>query len=351
MQPGFEVPILILGYNRPDLMAGLLDHLREIRPLNVYVALDGPRYQKPGDFEKCSATRNIVASQIDWPCHVEFKASPVNLGCKLGVSSGISWFFSRVEEGIIMEDDCRPTPEFYTFCAAMLAKYRNTAQVMMIGGANFQLGKVRGDASYYFSKFTHIWGWATWRRSWALYDLNMSGLDTFLESEDFAQICPHEDERNFWRPIFTAVRDGKIDTWDYQLTYSAWKANRLSIIPNVNLVTNVGFRSDGTHVTDPTSARANVPTATLGTPLRHPGSIIQDVEADRFTFTSGNEATTNSSTKSDSEVSPLKREKKESKKSKSESAEARELRSIKGSFVWRLARGLFSIEKRLRSFK
>jgi len=205
-----------------------------------------------------------------------------NLGCKKRMASGIDWVFSQVEEAILLEDDCVPCPDFFRFCSELLIRYRNDPKIVHIAGTNFQAGRLRGDASYYFSRFVHIWGWASWRRAWQHYDVAMRSWPQATQEKWLSKLYSDPIEREFWNDNFDRVHAGKIDTWDYQWAYACWRTDGIGIIPNMNLVTNIGAGPDATHTKGPVGS-LEVPTGTLGE-LRHPQEILVDSAADRFTF-------------------------------------------------------------------
>lgn len=278
----FEVPIAFLVFNRPDTTALVFEEIRRIKPLKLLVVADGPRADRPGEAEKCAAVRSIV-EQVDWPCEVLNNYAETNMGCKRRVSSGLDWVFELVEEAIILEDDCLPDRSFFSYCERLLDHYRHDERIMHIGGANFQCGLTRGDGSYYYSHLNHIWGWATWRRAWKYYDVNMSSYPLFCKQHHMDNILPHKGMRRAWLRSFSSVFASQLDTWDYQWTYAIWQQNGLSIIPNVNLVTNIGFGSDATHTSDSDNPFAATPAASHGD-LVHPRFMVPDRVADEYTF-------------------------------------------------------------------
>lgn len=276
-----KTPVLFLIYNRPEETQKVFDRLREIKPRYLYVSADGPKSDKENDFENCKKTREVI-NQVDWVCDLKTNFNSKNLGCKIGVSSGISWFFKHVSKGIILEDDCIPNPSFFQFCQLLLEKYRDNEKVMHIGGVNFQDGKKRGNASYYFSLYNHVWGWATWRRAWNLYDVDIKNYPEFIISDKFKSMFPHKKEQEYWKKYFLQVYNHKKDTWDYQWTFAIWYYQALSIVPNVNLVSNIGFGKNATH-TIFNSNIANRPTENIEE-IIHPDSLITNKIADRYTF-------------------------------------------------------------------
>ncbi|HNY11352.1 MAG TPA: glycosyltransferase family 2 protein [Candidatus Wallbacteria bacterium] len=277
----FNTPILFLIFNRPDTTQKVFNEIRKIRPAKFFVAADGPRKTKEGEDEKCRLTREII-KQIDWKCDVKTLFRDENLGCKKAVSSAIDWFFENVEEGIVLEDDCLPDASFFPYCEQLLEKYRNDSRIGMIGGINFQFGHKRGNYSYYFSRYTHIWGWASWRRAWKYYDVNMSIWPEIRDNDMLSNIFRGKKHVDYWKTYLEDTYSGKINTWDYQWAFTCWVNNFLIILPNVNLVSNIGFGTESTH-TPAANKFANIPTGSMKFPLAHPGYFIPDIKADRFT--------------------------------------------------------------------
>ena len=244
----FQTPILFTIFNRPHETRRVFDEIRKIRPKYLFISADGPRNQE--EQQKCEQTREVVKN-IDWDCIVKTKFEEKNLGCKMAMAGAISWFFENVEQGIILEDDCVPHQDFFGFCEVLLEKYKTENKIMMISGNNFQNGIKRGGASYYFSKFIHIWGWATWGRAWKFYDINLTDNPT-------------------------------LDTWDYQWQNSISKVSGLCILPNTNLVSNIGFGESATHTKKSDSTKSNLKTNSLGE-ITHPDKIEINKDADKYT--------------------------------------------------------------------
>ena len=263
-----QTPVAFIIFNRPDTTERVFAEIAKARPPKLLVVADGPRANRPGEAEKCVATRDII-KRVDWDCEVLTNFSDTNLGCKRRVSSGIDWVFEQVAEAIILEDDCLPHPTFFRFCEELLERYRDDEHVAMISGDNFQSGQRRGDASYYFSRYTHIWGWASWRRAWQHYDVAISAWPQFRDEAYLEGFLRTPAERRYWAKVFQAVYEGRIDTWDYQWGFTAWQEGMLSIMPNGNLSSNIGFGSEATH-TKGASPFANLSVSAMEFPLRHP---------------------------------------------------------------------------------
>ena len=277
----FEIPILFLVFNRPELTLKVFNKIKEIKPKKLYVACDGPRNIN-NEKQIVSKVREIT-NRVTWDCNLKKLFRNQNLGCKNAVSGALDWFFENEDKGIILEDDCLPNQDFFLFCKELLLKYENDSRISMITGNNFQNGNFRGDGSYYFSGYNHIWGWATWKRVWNFYDKNMNFWPEWSKSQDWKNKFPDLLERIYWKRNFDKVHANLIDTWDYQLLALLKKIGGLCITPNTNLVSNIGFGENATHTTDETDKNANLPTSNLSK-LKHPSSISIDWEADKYEF-------------------------------------------------------------------
>jgi hypothetical protein len=277
-----QSPILFIIFNRPDTTQRVFDKIKEAQPQRLYVAADGPRATKPAEAEMCEQVRAII-KQVDWPCDVKTLFRDSNLGCKHAVSSAIDWYFENEEEGIILEDDCLPANDFFRYCDTMLERYRYDTRIRHVGGCNLQMGKKWGDASYYFSNMTHVWGWAGWRRVWKEYDKELSRYHSNEVRPQLETIFSDKFIVDTWEELFNHVKGGRIDTWDYQLGFLNFFNNSLSVIPNVNLISNIGFGENSTHTTDANSLNANLPLGKLGD-ITHPLYVLPQKGADLFTL-------------------------------------------------------------------
>ncbi|NCS49003.1 MAG: glycosyltransferase family 2 protein [Microcystis aeruginosa BK11-02] len=276
-------PVAFLIFNRPDTTARVFEAIRQAKPPKLLVVADGPRPDRPDDVEKCKAARAII-DKVDWDCAVLTNYSDVNLGCKSRVSSGLNWVFDTVEEAIILEDDCLPHPSFFQFCEELLEYYRHDQRIMVISGDNFQFGRKRTDYSYYFSVYTHCWGWATWRRAWHFYDETMKLWPEIRSGRFLEYIFRDYREVKYRYRIFQNTYEDKINSWDYQWCFSCLVQNGLAILPNCNLVSNIGFGADATHTSRAIQSVVNNPVREMSFPLQHPPFITRHFEADRFTW-------------------------------------------------------------------
>ena len=273
-------PVAMMVFNRPDLTARLFEVVRASRPSHLLVIADGPRPDRPGEADACAQVRSIL-DRVDWPCEVEREFSETNLGCKRRISSGIDWVFQRVEEAIFLEDDCIPGPGFFPYCDELLERYRDDERVMAITGCNFQFGRARGAASYYFSGFMHVWGWASWRRAWKHYDVGMAEWPRLRGGRWLREVFGSRAAAAGWQFRFDLTHAGELDTWDYQWLFTILRREGLVVTPNVNLVTNIGAGPGGTHAGQG-GPHFGQPAASLAFPLTHPNEVRRDRDADEF---------------------------------------------------------------------
>jgi hypothetical protein len=241
------VPVLFLIFNRPDTTARVFEAIRAAQPARLYVAADGPRCDRPGEAERCEQARRI-ATTVDWPCEVETRFHEANLGCREAVSSAIDWFFASEEEGIILEDDCVPASDFFPFCRELLERFRDDERVMAVCGSSYAQTGVGYRASYYFSYYADMWGWATWRRAWRFYDRDLSRWPAFKARGGLQALSNGRSwHEAYWTTGFDATHTRRLETWDLQWVFAVIENGGLACYPVHNLVTNIGFRSDATH--------------------------------------------------------------------------------------------------------
>jgi hypothetical protein len=275
-------PVVLIIFNRPHTTERVFEAIRTARPRTLFVIADGARADRSGEAELCRATRAVVLDNVDWECDVRTDLSSENLGCAARVVSGLNWVFGQVEQAIILEDDCVPTPSFFLFCESLLERYRDDTRVMAIGGDNFQGGVRRSPYSYHFSKYPYVWGWATWRRAWQRYDPAISSWPTFRRSPEFAARCQDAGERRYWSGCFDRVHGGARDIWDYQWLHAMWLHDGLNVEPEVNMVTNIGVGT-GTNLALEDESVINLPTADIWE-IKHPPTVAAHAQADRHVY-------------------------------------------------------------------
>lgn len=282
----FETPVLLLIFNRPDTTAVVFEAIRMLRPAVLYVAGDGPRHDHPEDVKNCMLAREVTMN-IDWPCDIHWLFRETNLGCGKAPASGISWFFDHVEEGIILEDDINPSPDFFTFCSTLLARYRTDSRVMEIGGVNLITEACENDPyDYHFSNHNHTWGWATWRRAWKHFDFTIRNYQADIVQHFLKTGFNSAYEHAHFKNLFDATyyHNDAITWWDYQWEFARRINSGLSVVPTRNLITNIGLGKQATHTLDACGVGANLKWSRLSFPLRHPAFMLADWAKDQYYF-------------------------------------------------------------------
>lgn len=275
-------PVVLIMFNRPTTTAKVFEKIREYAPEQLFVVADGPRPHKEQEAELCQKTRDVI--HVDWTCDTTTIYSERNLGCKQRVYTGLNEVFSKVEEAIILEDDCVPHIDFFGYCETMLDYYKNESKIVCISGFNATPEEPDMEESYSFTIIPESWGWATWKRAWAEMDLHMKDWPEYKQSKEF-------DERSYdlffklhWQQKFDDVYNGKIDSWAYPWMFSCWKGNKLTVLPKRNMIYNIGFSEMATHtkILDPLLAELAVHPVEY--PLVHPVRIVQNFKADYYAF-------------------------------------------------------------------
>lgn len=293
----FETPILFIIFNRPKTTKEVFKQIRKIKPKQLFIAADGPRKHVPEDKEKCRKAREIV-NKVDWDCEVKTLFRNKNLGGPVGIPKAIDWFFSYVEEGIILEDDCVPNQSFFKFCSELLEYYRNDTRVALISGNNFAENlELENNKSYFFSKYAFIWGWATWKSKWENFDFEMKGWPSFLKENQLITRFPRKHARLHWLEkleqmykMYKKYGNKKGQHWDRKLNMSIFMNSQLSVMPVFNLVSNIGY-GEGSSNFKRRGPFQDLNTKELKFPLTHPLYIANneliDDEHEKLRF-SGN---------------------------------------------------------------
>lgn len=273
-------PALFLIFNRPDLTRQVFSRIRDACPAQLFIGADGPRPDLPGEAALCAETQAVV-KEVDWPCQVHTLFRDQNLGCKIAVSSAITWFFKHVEEGIILEDDCLPHPSFFRFCAELLEHHRDNPRVMMISGQSFWPPDIEPQKeSYFFSKESLIWGWATWKRAWKHFDMRMNKWPELKAGNWLNDIFADPVEAQKVTGQFDRVYGNGLNTWDYQWKYSLLLNDGLSAVPYRNLVSNIGFGESATH-TKRRNGLFNLDRSSMEETVIHPTEVNWNSEHDK----------------------------------------------------------------------
>jgi len=275
-----ETPVVLLIFNRPWHTAQVLERIAAARPARLFVVADGPRSDE--DREKCAAARAVV-ERVDWPCDVQRLYADTNLGIGVRAPSGLDWALAHTERAIILEDDCVPEPSFFAYCDTLLDRYATDDRIMTISGETYWGGKPEWPYSYHFSNYPLMWGWATWRRAWKLFDPDLRAWPELKASGAWTTFWGSDLEREYWSPVMDSMHQGGFpECHDYRWLYTCWSQNGLTIHPAKNLVSNIGYGPDATHTVG-SSPLANIKTEPLAIE-RHPPFVVPLREANQAIF-------------------------------------------------------------------
>lgn len=275
-------PVLFIVFNRPDTTKRVLTAIGKAKPPRLYIAADGPRPDRPGEAERCEEARR-VATNVTWDCDVKTLFREENLGCRRAVSSAIRWFFDTEEMGIILEDDCVPEQSFFPFCSELLERYRNESKVLNINGWSPLAVDGRLKSSYSFSRYPHIWGWASWRRAWDTYQADPTAWRQVSRDGTLKNLLGGDANlARHWEDMFNRVYFDGLDTWDYQWSFSCFLQEGLCIAPKYNMIQNIGFGAEATHTKDENGKHSHDKVVAMTFPLVHPSGVFRDVARDRL---------------------------------------------------------------------
>lgn len=277
-----RAPVLLVIFNRPENTQHVFNQIKAAKPKKLYIAADGPRPGNPNDTILCRQARQVV-NQVDWNCKVTTLFREENIGCGLGVSSAISWFFEQEDEGIILEDDCLPELSFFRFCSELLTKYKEDEEIYLISGTKRQNEIPWSSSGYFFSNYPVTWGWATWRRAWQKFNFEIPDVDRTFASGSLDHIFQSKKEKFYWKKKMKMIEKEKKNIWDYQWRFAIWKNKGIGITPNTNLIINLGFVNSATHTFLNDSFRQPSKSSSLSFPLDNPNKVV-DRKADMLIF-------------------------------------------------------------------
>lgn len=269
--------VLLIVFNRPDNARQVFNRIRDAKPKRFYIAADGPRQNNDDDLKKCVECRKI-AEEVDWPCEVHTLFREKNLGCARGVSEGITWAFENEDRLIILEDDCVPQSSFFIFCDEMLEKYKDDTRIWQVCGRSYHPdSEFFKDSDYIYSRYAHIWGWATWKRCWSHFDMLMTDYPDFIKKGGLLNTSPNnwvgKRENKLYGKVYNDIQKVELyHTWDYQWGYIKNKNNGLGIVPRYNMICNIG--AVGAHTSN--GRPDSLPLGEMPENIKHPKFVIPD---------------------------------------------------------------------------
>ncbi|WP_339889379.1 nucleotide-diphospho-sugar transferase [uncultured Flavobacterium sp.] len=285
MKETCKAPVLLIAFNRPDTTKRAFESIRKVKPTKLYIAVDGPRAGKQGESELCKQVVEIT-KQVDWECETKYLIREQNVGCKYGVSGAISWALESEESVIIIEDDIVPVSSFFYFAEELLEKYKNDERIAMVSGNNYTpIDTMEFD--YTFSKYGHIWGWATWKRVWDKFDVEIPDINEEIKSNLSSMNFIDKKEKQYYiryfKKLATKITEKTENTWDSQFGFFRNQNNLLSIVPKFNLCSNIGETSSRTN-TVASSEDFYYPANDSFVLEKHPNNVALNLEYDKYHF-------------------------------------------------------------------
>jgi len=283
MEQYTESPVLLIVFNRPDTTQIVFDAIRKAKPGKFYIAADAPRDGNVADEKNCALVKEIV-KKVDWDCDVHYRFAEVNQGCGPGPFNAISWVFEHEDRTIILEDDCVPALPFFNYCSELLERYKNDTRIWEISGNQYTEEAVTTPHSYFFSKYGHSWGWATWKRCWNEMDMAMTKYPLIIEQDLYKSAFRTDKEARFFQKLINKIYTDKImmsHIWDFQFGFAITSNGGICIVPIKNLVTNIGYI--GTHAESKKHFHDR-PVDENYKIVSHPDFILLDVNYDAYHF-------------------------------------------------------------------
>ena len=230
IRENLDLAALIIGYSRPAGIANLLGRLNESGVRNVYISIDGPK-----NIEDKLAQDTIKQEIANNSRNTGIKVlqRDLNLGAAAGVIRAIDWFFSHEKMGVILEDDLQISEDFCSYAKNALDKYVNDDDVWMVSGTQ-HFPNFGNPKKTNWSNYPMVWGWAGWSHKWevmrpSLLKYKTVRIRNLLDSNYL-----------FWAIGANRALGGKIDAWDIPLAFEFKSQKKLSLLPPVNLISNVG---------------------------------------------------------------------------------------------------------------
>lgn len=273
-------PVLLIHFNRPETTRRQLEALRAVAPERIWLLCDGPRPDVVGDAERVAEVRTLL-NNIPWKCETKKLYRDQNFGCFKNISEGISWFLSDCNAGVILEDDILPDPSFFEFCDVLLDRYQDASEVYAISGQHGVPEPLQVEDDYGFTNYFDCWGWATWKRAWDHFDPEMTAWrDRSTWRAIKHRVLKKYRAQLYWDIMFRLVDRGRRDSWAYRYLLTIWKHEGCTLVPRLNLTSNVGFNHDATQTAH--LRGREYPIHRQSFPLNHPEAVAVNPVIDRY---------------------------------------------------------------------
>lgn len=243
------IPVLVIAYNRSDLLEACIKRLLNNGFTNLYITIDGPRNdydrQKQEEIETCLKQHEINANKI--------RQATTNSGCRMGVIEGITWFFKKNEMGIVNEDDVEIQPEYMDMMAELLERHKNDRRCLSISAhSEPSMRRSDGDLGLHKSPLCRVHGWASWKDRWEMHLQIMAKSKKLSPLETFKSLPKPYRTSSIALKIWSCRRN-YMDAWDYDWNLTHILTQSYSLTPCGVYSLNHGYRQDAMHTKSPES--------------------------------------------------------------------------------------------------
>lgn len=229
-----SIPALIVSYSRHQNVLVIIKQLRNQGVRKIYLAIDGPKNLDHDLQNRIEKDSRELAEELGVNLRIWHRDS--NLGPAVSVITAIDWFFKNEESGVILEDDLILSDGAIGYFDFALSRYADVNSVFLIAGSNYFGDGLLGSKSSFATHYPVTWGWATWRSRWTEYRSVLTSLSNFQAPGGLI-------EKWFWKNGLRRCLNGIQDAWDIPLATFQLSQKILSVIPPVNLISNIGADS------------------------------------------------------------------------------------------------------------
>jgi hypothetical protein len=276
-----ETPVALIIFNRPHTTRKVIDRIHKARPSQLFVIADGPRHNRPDDIQLCTSTRDTI-DQVDWQCEVYKHYADENLGPGKRIYTGLNWVFQQVDKCLILEDDVLPHKDFFPFCDELLLRYANDKRIMLISGFGPSVKNISQPYSYFFSRSFIPLGWATWKRAWDNFDIEMKIWNELRETDWLVEILGDRLWAKIVHDRFEQRYNAHDKAVDVEWAFYCLSQSGYAIRPYGNLLEYISSIGDATHqdFAKAIEQHIKIPTSSMSFPIKHPPHMVRDKDSD-----------------------------------------------------------------------
>ena len=230
-----NVPVLIVGFNRPELIVKRISELYRstVIPEKVYVSIDGG-----GEIIQ-SEIVSLINQYFD-RLSIEIVFRNKNLGCSNHILNAVSEVLSKNQNIIVIEDDVSISPNFIEIISLELLKVNEKTDIAVVGGFSpfvipYKFTKIIKNYWRETSYFS-AWGWGTTKYFWddIIVNIGSNDIEDSLKKSKAWDLLS-ERKKRIWLKRFSR------QIWDYQVQYNLFLQDKKSLLPVYRLIDNEGF--------------------------------------------------------------------------------------------------------------